>query len=173
MLDKVLKTCQHFVPAKWHWIFEHQGVKKYLSGVSWLLFGQLFSAAVSFAVGVFAARQLGLAEYGLLNYVVSFITIFGFVANLGVYDVLRREAVGCDDLYGRKLLGSSWFLCFCGYFIASVAIIVALFLLGHDLVVGRFILLFSLIFLFQTLTIIEVFFQAQVKFSLPIINNHH
>jgi len=166
MLQKIFQTLEKLIPARWRWVFQHKGFKRYSANVSWLLFGQIFSAAVSFIVGIFVARQLGPASYGLLNYVISFITLFGFIASLGVYDIVKRELIGRNQVGTNKLLGTGWILCFIGSLLAIACLAITLFIIRQDSITSRLILLFSLIFIFQSFTVIDLFFQAQVRSSL-------
>ncbi|MBS5533269.1 oligosaccharide flippase family protein, partial [bacterium] len=46
-----------------------------------------------FLVGIYVARQLGPARYGLLNYAISFVALFSVLATLGMDPVVVRELV--------------------------------------------------------------------------------
>ncbi|MCC7004683.1 oligosaccharide flippase family protein, partial [Candidatus Nomurabacteria bacterium] len=46
--------------------------------------------AISFLATIFIARKLGPMNYGQLSYALSFVSIFGFIASLGIEQVLYR-----------------------------------------------------------------------------------
>lgn len=166
MLDNLVTNFSRLVPVKWRWIFQHEGVRRYSVNAGWLLFGQISSAAISFAISVFVARQLGPASYGLLNYVISFITLFGFIASLGIYDIVKREFIGQDKQKTDKLLGTGWTLCILGAVLAIICLILVLLVIRQDWSTSRLIVLFSLIFLLQSFAVIDLFFQAKVQSGL-------
>ena len=166
MLDNLVINFSRLIPAKWRWIFQHEGVRRYSVNAGWLLFGQISSAAISFAISVFVARQLGPASYGLLNYVISFIALFGFIASLGIYDIVKREFIGQDKQQTDRLLGTGWTLCFLGAVLAIICLILVLIIIRQDWPTSRMMVLFSLIFLLQSFTVIDLFFQAKVQSGL-------
>lgn len=166
MLDNLVTNFSRLFPVKWRWIFQHEGVRRYSVNAGWLLFGQISSAAISFVISVLVARQLGPASYGLLNYVISFITLFGFIASLGIYDIVKREFIGQDKQKTDKLLGTGWTLCILGAVLAIICLILVLLVIRQDWSTSRLIVLFSLIFLLQSFAVIDLFFQAKVQSGL-------
>jgi O-antigen/teichoic acid export membrane protein len=166
MFNKTMVIVSRCFPSKWRWIFQHEGIRRYSANAGWLLFGQISSAAISFVISVLVARQLGPASYGLLNYVISFITLFGFIASLGIYDIVKREFIGQDKQQTDKLLGTGWILCILGAVLAIICLILVLLIIRQDWSTSRLVILFSLIFLLQSFAVIDLFFQAKVQSGL-------
>lgn len=73
-----------------------QGVLRVLRNSGWLMGEQLVRLLVGFFLGVWTARHLGPADFGLLSYALSYTTIFGVVAMLGLNRILVRELVAAE-----------------------------------------------------------------------------
>ncbi|MFP4486774.1 MAG: oligosaccharide flippase family protein, partial [Campylobacterales bacterium] len=89
---------------------KHQGFKKYLFNTNWLFLEKVFRLGVSFFVGIYIARYLGPEQFGMLNYSLSFVYLFGAIAGLGLRSVLIRELVKGDTQKANKLLGTGFVL---------------------------------------------------------------
>lgn len=73
-----------------------QGLLRVLRNSGWLMGEQLLRLLVGFFLGVWTARHLGPADFGLLSYALSYTTIFGVVAMLGLNRILVRELVSAQ-----------------------------------------------------------------------------
>lgn len=146
--------------------FKNSSYQKYFKNTGWLLFGQVFSAAIAFFVGAYMARQLGPSNYGLLNYVISFVVLFGFIANLGINDIIKRDLVNCPIEKTNRILGTSLIINLLGSLLVfSLIFFITIFFSDH--LSRSLIRIFSLIFIFQSFGVIDIFFQSRVaaKFS--------
>ncbi len=162
MLDKFFKTIEKIVPEKYKWVLNHDGFKRYFANTGWMFFGQMFSLIVSFFIGAWIARYLGPENYGVLSYALAFSGVFSFIASFGIDGILSRELIktpGNRDL----LLGSSFFLKLVGGFIALVLCIVGTFLFQISLVARSLIILYSFNFVLQSINVIQIYFQTEVK----------
>lgn len=65
--------------------------------------------AITFFVGVYVARYLGPANFGLLSYAGSFVGLFAAIGTLGVDSILVRELVK-DEKRRDELLGTTFVL---------------------------------------------------------------
>ena len=69
------------------------GFKKYFVNTGWLFFERIIGMAVTFFVGVYVARYLGPANFGLLSYAGSFVGLFMGISALGLNNIVVRELV--------------------------------------------------------------------------------
>lgn len=162
MLDKFFSKIKYIIPARWHWVLDHEGFKRYFSNTGWMFAGQIFFLLLSFLVGAWVARYLGPSNYGALNYAISFAGIFTVFSSLGVDTILARDLV----LYPERrseFLGTATGLKLIGGFLALLFASIAAFLLESDPLIRILIILFSFSFIFQAFNVIAVFFQAEVK----------
>ena len=54
---------------------------KILSNVAWAMGGKIVNMAGTLLVGILVARYLGPEQYGLMNYVISYVSIFSVLYN--------------------------------------------------------------------------------------------
>jgi O-antigen/teichoic acid export membrane protein len=63
----------------------------YLRNTSWMLAARVFRLGAAFVASVLTARYLGKDGFGELNYLLSFVMLFGALGTLGLGDILVRE----------------------------------------------------------------------------------
>ncbi len=146
-----------YIKEKW----SHAGFQKYFRNTGWMFGGRIFTLAISFFVGAYIARYLGPANYGLLNYVISFVGLFGFLASFGIDGIISREIIK-DPTSKDKLIGTGFFIKIAGSFLTITTVILTAFFTTPDIFTFLLIVLFSLSYVPQAFNIIEVYFQSQV-----------
>lgn len=161
MLNRLFKTIEKITPAKWCWILNHDGFKRYFANTGWMFLGQMTSLVISFFIGVWLARYLGPENYGIISYVVAFAGLFSFIASLGVDGILNRELVAHPE-QRDELMGTAFRLKLFGGLISFLVTIVAAFLFESSWLIRSLIILYSLVFIVQAVNVISIFFQANV-----------
>lgn len=145
------------------------GFKKYLHNTGWLFLTKLISLFVTFFVTAYVVRYLGPSNYGLLSYAVSFVSIFSFIANFGIDQILYRDLVkypGEKDKY----LGTAIGLKIITGFIATILTVVSAFFISDAQDISLFlIIVVSFTYIFNPLQMIAYEFQAEVKSKFPSI----
>ncbi len=142
-------------------ILQHTGFQRYAQNTGWLFLGKIFSFFTIFIVGIYVARYLGPTDFGLLNYVISIVSIFAFLSNFGVDNILRREVV--QKKYDQDvLLGTSFVIRFLGGTVAFLVVCTITFFIQEIFFTKLLIVLFSLTYIFQAFFVIDIYFQAQV-----------
>jgi O-antigen/teichoic acid export membrane protein len=139
----------------------HAGFRKYFKNTGWMFLGRFFTLAISFFVGVYIARYLGPANYGLLNYVISFVGLFGFLSSLGIDSIISREIIK-DHNKKEEIIGTGFYIKIFGSILAIISIFIVSILTTKDLFTLILIWIFSLNFIPQAFNIIEIYFQSQV-----------
>jgi len=148
--------------------FGSQSFKKYFLNTSWLFSQRVFKLIISFAINIYVIRYLGPADFGLLSYALSFVGLFTAFSSLGLDNIIIRELVnepGKRDV----LLGSTFFLKLFGAFISIIIIFITLFITSEEKESSILILIISASTIFQTVNIIESFFQAKIKVKFSAI----
>lgn len=153
-----------FLREKWG----HAGFQKYFQNLGWMFFGRLTSMVVSFIATIFIARQLGPSNYGELSYALSFVSIFSFIAVLGIDQVLYRDLINYPEKR-NQYMGSAFALRLGASIIAVVLCIVFAIILSPRDISMFLIFLLSLGFVFNTFQIINYEFQAGVQSKFPSI----
>jgi len=140
----------------------HDGLRKYGANTLWLFAEKAVRMALGLTVGVYIARQLGPAQYGLLNYAISFVAIFSVVISLGLDAIVVRELVR-QPQRRMQILGSALGLEGIGYLLMLCGVGVGLHFSDNDRTTNLLILVIAAGYLFQVLQPIDYFFQAEVK----------
>jgi O-antigen/teichoic acid export membrane protein len=143
--------------------WNHSGFQKYFKNTSWMLFAHLFSLSVAFLISAWLARYLGPTNYGVYSYAISFVGLFTFIANLGVDGVMSKELVNSSDKDREVLLGTSYTIKLVGSIIAVLVVFTASSILIDDYLARWLVIIYSLVFLFDPLNILTVYFQSQVR----------
>ena len=65
--------------------------RKALTNIAWALCGKIVSLASVLVVGIIVARYLGREQYGIMNYVISFVAIFQVFSDFGLDHIQIRE----------------------------------------------------------------------------------
>ena len=140
----------------------HRGLRKYGSNTIWLFAEKAVRILIGFTVGIYVTRRLGPELFGVLNYALSFVDIFSVLAGLGLDVVLVRELVKRPDDRDR-LMGTAFGLKLAGFIIMLTGIGVGLFFSGNDVQINVVIGIIAGGYLFQTIQVIDFYFQAEVK----------
>lgn len=161
MLDKFLHRSKGLLPLQWRWVFEHEGFNRYFANTSWMFIGQAISLVMGFFVGAYVARYLGPENFGLMNYAISFASLFGFLCGFGVDSILNRELVKHPEKK-QELLGAGFWIKFGGGLVAVLIINAVSFFVHDNSLVRTLVLIFSITCILQSAGVIAIFFQSQV-----------
>jgi O-antigen/teichoic acid export membrane protein len=140
----------------------HNGFRKYFANTSWLMGERILRMIVALFVGVYVARYLGPARFGLLSYAGSFVGLFGALATLGLDGIVVRELVKTPERRD-ELLGTAFGLKIGGAILLWVAILAAVPLTNNDLQTNSLIAIIAFAAIFQAFNVIYFNFQAEVK----------
>lgn len=149
-------------------IWAHAGFQKYFQNTSWMFFGKIASMAISFIATAYIARSLGPTSYGELSYAISFVSLFSFIAVLGIDQILYRDLIKYPekrDLY----MGSAFILRISAAILAIILCLCFAFLLSPRDVSIYLIFILCIGFLFNSFQIINYEFQADSKSKFPSI----
>ena len=153
-----------FLPAPLRARLEHRpNLHKILGNTGWLFGDRVVRMGIGLVVGVWVARYLGPAQFGLMNYAVAIVALFGTVANLGLNGIVVRDLVKSPER-AYSILGTAFVLQFLGGLVASGLAIVVIDVLrpSGDLARGLVaILAFSLVF--KSTEVVKCWFESQVK----------
>jgi len=114
---------------------------------------------VALFVGVYVARYLGPARFGLLSYAGSFVGLFGALATLGLDGIVVRELVKSPERR-VELLGTAFCLKIGGAILLWVAILAAVPLTKNDLQTNSLIAIIAFAAIFQAFNVIDFNYQA-------------
>jgi O-antigen/teichoic acid export membrane protein len=151
-------------------IKNQQGVRKYSVNTFWLMVEKVFRMIIGLIVGIWVAKYLGPEIFGTYSYILSFTGIFLVVAKMGMDGVVVRELVR-DESRRDVLLGTAFVI----KLIAAVAIILIIFwiiqLKQNTFNYKLMILIVASSSVFQSLNVIDFFFQSKVLSKYVVYAN--
>jgi O-antigen/teichoic acid export membrane protein len=142
-------------------IINHLGFRKYASNTLWMYLEQLHKFCFNLFVGIWLARFLGPKDFGLLNYILAFGGLLGSIAKLGLDSVLVKFLLDDPKSASRSLSTAMWMK-----FIASIVMTLILLCILNFTEESNsnkaFIFLIALSFIFQSLEVVDFYFQSKV-----------
>lgn len=153
-----------YLPALLRAKIEHRpNLLAILSNTGWLFADKLLRMGVGLFVGVWIARYLGPEQFGLWNFSIAFVALFGAFATLGLDSIVVRELVKNPERQ-NELLGTAFVLKIVGALIALILVMVAItFIRYGETLTLLLVAITAAGFIFQSLNVIDFYFQANVK----------
>ena len=142
--------------------FKSETFRKYFKNTSWLFSEKILRIIISFIVSVLVIRYLGPDQFGLLSYAISFYGLFSAISVLGLESISIRELVkhpGSRD----NILGSVFLLRMAGGLATILFIALTLVISGEQIDISILILIISTSAIFQSFSVIDYYFRAEVK----------
>ncbi|MAT96914.1 MAG: O-unit flippase [Anaerolineaceae bacterium] len=138
----------------------------YFFSFGWLLLERGLNLVLGMVVAIWLARYLQPEAFGIYNYAVSFVALFGFLSYLGLDGIVTRDLVKHPETH-QRLLGTVFVLRLGGGLIAIGLIAAAAFLFISDVTSRWLIVIISASLLFDAFNVVDFWFQSRVenKFS--------
>lgn len=135
---------------------------KVLKNVYWAILSKVVNMAGALLVGIFVARYLGPAQYGLMNYVISFVSLFLILANFGFENIeIREESRHPEET--AKIIGTTFLLRLLFSLIAYVIIITVAFIYEAEGYTIFLISLYGLVVFSTPFDVIRNYYSSIVK----------
>lgn len=112
-------------------------------------------------VGVWVARYLGPAQFGLLSYAINFVALFATIASFGVGSIVKRELVK-DHTKKDVLIGTAFGLKFLGAFVMLLILAFAINFTSNDGYTNTLIFIIASAAVFQSFNVFDIYFQSRV-----------
>ncbi len=142
--------------------FSSESFKKYFKNTGWMFFERVIRILLAFIVSILLARYLGPKDYGLFNYILSFTGLFTIISSFGIENILVRELVKSPDK-SNELLGTAFRIRIIGSLITIILCITTAALLNEEYFNLILIFIISTSTIFQSVSVVEQFFQAKVE----------
>lgn len=147
----------HFFKNKISPLLKFQGD---LKNVPWMVTEQFFRMVSGLLVSIFIARYLNPENYGKLNYIIAFVSVFVPFVQLGMFSILVREVI---NLPNKKynILGTAFSLSLIFAIITSIVLNIVNYYYNDN--IKYLISIYSLILIFKSFDNIDYYFQSQNK----------
>lgn len=138
-------------------------LKKYINNTSWLFIEKIFRILTTLLTTVLMARYLGPNDFGLLNYAISFVTLFAVLSSLGFEKLLPKLIIDNKE-NTNIILGSSFLLKVIGSILIMIICFLTIrFFKENDQVLMSMVIILSFTFIFKSFEIIRFWFETNVE----------
>lgn len=161
---KLTSTWLKFLPATLRAKIEHRpNLQKTLSNIGWLFSDKILRMGMGLLVGVWVARYLGPEQFGLMNYAMAIVALFGAVANLGLNGIVVRDLVREPEA-ANTTLGTAFLLQFIGGLLAfGLAVVTVSFIRPDDSLVKLVVAVLGFAMVFKAVEVVKYWFESQVQ----------
>ncbi len=135
--------------------------KKVLKNIYWAVLGKIINILSGLFVGILVARYLGPENFGLMNYVISYVTLFSILANFGLDNIEIRELSKSND-NKNVILGTAFSIRLAFSIVTILLILITLMLFESDRFTFLMVMTYSISLIMGTLNVIRNYFTSIV-----------
>ncbi|MGN1262902.1 MAG: flippase [Prevotella sp.] len=135
--------------------------KKILINLAWSSAGKATSLLGGLLVGIIVARYLGPSQYGLMNYVISYVFLFQTFAMFGLDSIEIREEAHTPDDY-RKIIGTAFGIKVGMSVIFMALVIITSLVMEADIFTTKLVAIYSFTIILNSFCVIRNYFTALV-----------
>ncbi len=148
------------------WLKGLQGrknLRNILANTGWLMADRLLRMGVGLVVGVWVARYLGAAQFGLFSYAGAFVALFSTLATLGLPPLVVRT-ISDHPEQREEILGTVFWLQLGGGFVTLMLSVGSMFVLRQDdRIMLSLVAIFASSTIFQAFDTIDLWFQSGIQ----------
>ena len=148
--------------------FSMNYLKKYLKNTGWLALEQLSRLITGVLVSLWVARYLGPEDFGSLNFIIAFLAIFGSLSKLGMDEIIVKRLVLKNEI-NTSILATAFKARVIGASLIILLIILCLNFITLEKELKVLIIISSISFLFQSIEVLDLYFQSIVRVEKIII----
>lgn len=149
--------------------FPLEGLIKYFKHTGWNIFGRIINLVIAFFVNIYVIRVLGPNNYGIISYVISFVSVFAVFSNFGVDSILYIDLANKPEKKD-SILGTGFSLKFIGAISSFLIVVIYLLIASENFFVKSAMLLYALSLFGSPFTVVNSYFQSRA-FSKPTVIN--
>ncbi|MBC8394253.1 MAG: flippase [Deltaproteobacteria bacterium] len=135
--------------------------RKVVKNVYWAVLGKIVHIISGLLVGILVARYLGPDKFGLMNYVISYVTLFSVFAAFGLNNIEIRE-LSKHNAAKETILGTAFAIRLVFAVAAILLILVTLILFESDAFTFTMVMVYSLSLILSALNVIRNYFTSIV-----------
>lgn len=161
---EVMHDRMNIIPAFVRRKIEHRPkLLAVIENVGWLFFDKFLRLGVGLVVGTWVARHLGPEQFGLLNFAIAFVSLFGAFVVLGLPSIVVRDIVK-DPSKKEVTLGTAAVLQLVGGFFSYAFILSCIFWLRPDDALAKVaVAIIGGMMLFKAADVSIYWFESQVR----------
>jgi O-antigen/teichoic acid export membrane protein len=136
--------------------------RKVILNVYWAVLGYVVRIVSELFVGILVARYLGPEQYGLMSYIISFVTLFSVLATFGLDNIEVRE-LSRENIAKEVLIGTAFRLKLIFAVITVLLIFAVVQVFEADSFTRSMVLVYSLSIILNSFGVIRNCFTAIVQ----------
>lgn len=138
------------------------------ANMRWLVSGRILQMAIALVINMITARYLGVNNYGIINYVASYVSFFTPICSLGLESIIIKELVDKPDKQGETI-GTAMGMRVISSILSMAAILVFLVVLdnGNRVMLGVAFVQ-SMILVFNTADLFEFWYQSRLESKVSV-----
>ena len=118
-------------------------INEIFKNTSWLLISQIITSIFGFVWIVLLARYLGVSDFGIMNFAISFTSIMSIFIDLGINTYITRDLSRSPEL-SQKYIGNAIPLKIFLSILSFIATLVILLIMDYNLLSIQVVLLFAI-----------------------------
>jgi len=152
-----------FLPAVLRTRIEHRpNLQRILDNTGWLFADKVVRLGVGLFVGVWIARYLGPEQFGLMNYAMAMVALFGAVSSLGLSGIVVRDLVRNPE-NANTTLGTAFLLQIIGGLLAFGLAVAAICYARPDGDLARWMVaVLGFAMVFKATDVVKYWFESRV-----------
>lgn len=139
-----------------------------VGNIGWLFFDKFLRMALGLLVGVWVARYLGPDQFGLLNFSLAYVALFGLLANLGLNTIVVRDLVQLPKETDVTLATAFVLQFVAGVLTYLLSVAMIAWLRPEDTLLYSIVALMSFCLVVRSTEVIRYWFESQVRSKYPI-----
>ncbi len=135
---------------------------KIVDNIGWLFFDKLLRMGVGLLLGIWIARYLGPEQFGVWNFALALVGIFGSISSMGLQGIVVRDILRAPD-QTNVTLGTAAALLLLGGVIAYILLLITILnLRPEDTMTKAIVAVLGSIVLFKSSEIAAYWFESQI-----------
>ena len=143
--------------------------KKVVSNLAWAVAGKTLNLAGTLVLGIIVARYLGPEQYGLMNYVFSYVFLFQVLACFGLDNIEIREEAKGQTPY-NVIIGTAFWLKVVFGLICIVLSVATAYLMSEDSFTITLIAIYATYIVFNAFVVIRNYFTSIVENKYVVLS---
>lgn len=143
--------------------------RKVVANVFWALLGKIVTMLSTLIVSVLVARYLGPEQFGVMNYVISLVSLFSIFATFGMSDIVVRE-LSKRELSKDEILGTAFILRLILSSITITCVIIYALLFENKDGLSTMMIIYSIYMLFACFDVIRCYFISIIQNKRVVIS---
>jgi len=131
--------------------------------IGWLLFDKIFRMGLGLLIGAWIARYLGPMQYGQLNFVISFVSIFVPLVHMGINTIATRDILLYPEASNKIISSALIMQIFSGLIYTVLVIFIMILIKPADESIQILSFILSPTLILKSTESIKSWFEAQVK----------